>query len=209
MTAQKHDTITFREQRFDIVGVAGTGLFRPGDHGLTPKPEFSLCWRGFDCGYAVERDQLLLKHVGIDLGDEDAVRGVHLFGRYFEPRTRTVMRFTDGFEEVTVPDTHFSARGLHEKVGFNGGLLLGAGFMEEMHERMHLFMPVYLFRVVHELTFEGGSLVKDQDKSQAVADFRASLTGQTDRPWRTPDDWELKPWMRSTFSRDYSVNEPY
>lgn len=185
MTAQIADRVRYDGLDYSIAGVAGAGLFDPKQVGWTPVATSSACWRGFHCGYLVERDQLLLDRVTVGLGEVEREPPPTLFGH--RPTKERI--FGGGIEY----------QGLSHPVPYDGGLLLGSGFLQEYYVHMG-FHPAWKFERVQELIFEAGRLIHSADMSGEMATFRAKVdTGEI----KPDESGSLETWIEKTFTLGY------
>lgn len=181
MTAQITDAVVYQGKTYRLAGENGTGLFDPKAYGLTPRSTTSANWRGFWCEYAVVGGQLELTALTIGLE-----RRVPIFG----------------VEPGTSPFGGLSYKGLHRPIAYTGGLLLGEGFIDALYVHMG-FHPAYKYRVVHELIFEAGRVVRVADQSAAMKKIRERLKGKPLKPGAGASHEELTKWIAGTFSRKY------
>ncbi|MFZ1946789.1 MAG: hypothetical protein WAW06_04525 [bacterium] len=193
MTAQINDEVFYKRHRYSIGGINGEGLFAPEEYGFRPQPSCTACWRGYYCQYAVKRGILVLTdlHLFVDREACDAARrgdGTVLFGVH--PRLA---------EELA--DIEYNR--LDHPVTFTGGLLIAAGFIQELYIHMG-FHPAWKYREVHELTFEAGKLSRAADRSKEIAEFRRDMAGRGIQPGHTDPDGELMRWIEQCFDRRYN-----
>ncbi|MCP3167331.1 hypothetical protein [Myxococcus qinghaiensis] len=192
MTAQISDTLIFREQEFVLAAASGEGLFEPPQHGLAPEMISTACYRGYWCTYEVIAESLRLQQLHIGLPPPAAIAARHGKGPSL-------------FEQLPVYSEQFHCiayRNLSAPVPFTGGLLLAADFVRELYVHMG-FHPVWKFRRVYELLFEGGTLVQTRDCSSEMARLREKI-GTTSLSPRTPHDREeVKRWIAECFNRQY------
>lgn len=190
MTAQVSDAFVYLGQPISLVGINGSGLFDPAEHGLEARMTSTACWRGFVCTYEVKAEALHLAQLEINLSEEQNAA--------VKDGTLTILGRS--------PSASLGWAGWQfEDLGpmpFSGGLLLGDRFISELYVHMG-FHPAWKYEVVHELSFEAGRLTQASDRSAEMAEFRAAMK---DRPL-SPDDPEdqerLRSWIESTFSREY------
>jgi len=206
MTAQITDRVLYNNHTFYIAGINGEGLFDPADHGITPFPNCTACWRGFDCGYAVDTDTLRLREVEIALGEADAEsvgigRGPKIFGKDITLFEETLIGDTrEGRRGITLH--HYRCVGLSELIEFTGGLLVAKDFIRELYVHMG-FHPAYKYRHVFELVFESGRLIEATDRSQLMAEFRDMITHHRMGPDPRQSMEEVEKWIEQCFSLDY------
>lgn len=183
MTAQFPDTIDLDGEEYAFVGVRGSGLFQPLEHGFQLVPRITACWRGYVCHYALAGEALLLR--GLEVSTAKAARP--LFG--VEPAGEGSLL---GARYV----------GLNHPVLFSGGILAGKDFIRKLYVHMG-FHPAWKFATVHELRFDAGRLIDRADRSQAMAQQRKALEGK-------PLGWtegSLGEWIENSFRLDYDMGE--
>lgn len=200
MTAQFHDTVTYEDHDYDLVGVKGAGLFDPGAHGFTPKANCTACWRGYMCMYAVASDQLVLHTLRINLAPDqsppDSIPAL------FHGVPRAVTGPLQG--RVTDSDLFDSSYpGVDWPVPFTGGLLLADDFIGALYVHMG-FHPAWKYRTVHELIFDAGSLTEARDVSSQLAAARERMIHQPLKPERGVSKDEIGRWVDECFSLDYT-----
>ena len=173
MTAQIGDSVNYLGEAFDIAGIAGAGLFNPIEHGVHPWAFTTACRRGFHCKYLIEDEALFLTQINIGLIAHDVKRGVRLFGRVPETYPWSRDWVTSTLKHENAPDSRFI--GLREVMPFSGGILLAREFIRDMYDRSWAYQPVYNHRVIHELIFENGRLIKALDQSHRGAELRMQI----------------------------------
>lgn len=164
MTGQFHDVFRRNERDFDIVGVSGGELFAPAEHGLTPFPTCSACWRGYLAHYAIRDDRLVLERLDVSLGHRDATgfhsdAGPAIHGVRPTRPTETDALFNNRYSALDLP------------IAFSGRILIGTGFIQELYVHMG-FQPAWRYRSVFELTFERGRLLEERDVSARMEELR-------------------------------------
>ena len=166
MTAQMSDIVLTGEGRYALVGISGSGLFDPSEHGLRLGMISTACWRGYVCEYTVEDDQLFLTALELSAAEPPD----EIFGA-----------------EVRLGETA-EYWPIRVRQPFTGGLLLGAGFIEELYVHMG-HQPAWKYTTVLELTFDGGRLTVVHDRSELMAQRRAEYATRTTTdplPWAAP-----------------------
>jgi len=186
MTAQVPDSVRINGTDFDICGVRGEGLFDPSVYGVETLAPHTACWRGFVCGYAITDDHLVLDELRLWSEPRRWPDNRPLLERFFGERLA-----------VDENQPWFHAERLACPMPFTGGLLLGDGYVEELHVRMG-YQPAYKYRTVLELTFESGLLVSRSDRSIEMAEIRLR-EGRGDGK-RSKD---LAAWINDCFRVDY------
>lgn len=163
MTAQIPDRLRFERNLFDVVGVAGDGLFDPGKHGMDPVPPHSACCRGFVCTYAIAYGMLQVEYLDINLREGIARAG----GGALAPslnRTKPTLRNGDCDFDTTYDRVRLAVR-------FSGKLLIGRGFADDRYFDWW-FDPLLRYLEVQELEFDEGKLVSVIDLSPKIAEDR-------------------------------------
>jgi len=197
MTAQIHDSFLFKDQEYSIVGVNGKGLFDPLDYDLRPQGLCSACWRGYLCQYTVKENQMQLRWLRINL-DSSGQNSSE-----FNPGP-VINGISPGkpHEDYPIFDTVY--QNLDLTIAFNGGILLGEGFIPELYIHMG-FHPAWKFRTVYEFLFKNGTIQEIRDVSQQVAEIRKIML-QKPLDWNEQDGREkLEEWIKSTFRLDYRL----
>ncbi|MEV4415968.1 hypothetical protein [Catellatospora sp. NPDC049609] len=189
MTGQIADEVRHTGVDYQVVAVAGTGLFDPADHGLTPEPLSTACWRGFHCGYVIKADRLLLDEVTIGLPAEQ--RKTVLFGRSSKTG-RGAHRSAPTYRKLAAP------------MPFTGRLLLGDEYVRVAHLHMG-FLPAWSYVQVVELTFDGGLLAATRDRSAEAARVRELIGAELARPGAGE---RIEDWVHRTFSLDFGYSLP-
>lgn len=203
MTSQIPDTVRLDGSDFEIAGVDGRGLFDPTEHGLFPTPPHTACWSGYICSYAVVGDHLRLARLAL--------------GPLSQKRPATAVEIAD--REVTgwpalfgvepLPDAEDQGMATYEPdlpIAFTGGLLLGDGFIAELYTHMG-FHPAWKYERVVEAIFDGGTLVRRQDRSAVMAELRDAIArGERGEPDGDPLDDSVA-WVKRTFELDYERSE--
>lgn len=188
MTAQFSDTVTYRDEDFTLAGINGEGLFDPERQGMKPIGRCSACWRGFVCGYLVAEDRLTLEELQICLDGP----APDLFGRQPDagPPGRRLRLF----------DAYY--RNVGHAVPFTGGLLIARDFIRDLYVHMG-FHPAWKYRIVHELIFDDGNLLREADRSAEIAELREEIANRPMEPGHRATREEIKRWVEQCFSRDY------
>jgi hypothetical protein len=189
MTAQISDVVIYNGVDHSITGLAGEGLFDPFQVGWRPVAMSTACWRGFHCSYHVADERLLLDRVTIGLEHKPDEPPPLLF---------------DHVPTKNLGHGRFEFRDMAHPLDFNGGLLLGAGFLQQYYVHMG-FHPAYKYRKVFELIFERGRLVETTDRSQLMAELRNSVSRHRMMPDPQQSMAEVEKWIEQCFSLDYRL----
>ncbi|MHA1739270.1 MAG: hypothetical protein ACTSXA_16100 [Candidatus Heimdallarchaeota archaeon] len=91
------------------------------------------------------------------------------------------------------------------KIPFSGGLLITKDFIEEMYVHMGFQNPMS-YRIVYELTFENGELVKFTDISEVMEKRRNEGKNHDALP-RSDEKDAVGKWIERKFSLEYETNE--
>lgn len=191
MTAQVSDQFTYRHKEYQLAGLNGRGLFDPRDHGMRLTAPHTACWRGFNAHYAVQDRQLRLKGLRVHASEVDTLP-LLLYG--------APLQLFDDDDDIF---HHMGFDGTYQDcpdpVPFTGGLLLADGFIEDLYVHMG-FHPAWKYHEVHELVFEKGNLVKENDRSVQAAELRARQTGLKPRFATMQEHLE---WIQRCFDLRY------
>ncbi|MGQ0826324.1 MAG: hypothetical protein ACT4OX_15050 [Actinomycetota bacterium] len=191
MTAQIHDLVGYGDEMYQLVGVNGTGLFEPGDHGLEPVALHTACWRGFICTYVIADQQLLLHGLRIGFKQQSSGGLVDNAPTLFDVRPAF-----DQHEHIA------RYEGLDAPVAFTGSLLLACEFLRDLYVHMG-FHPAWKYERTLEVIFDSGAAQAVHDRSAQMARVRAEVLSGA-RP--SPDgSWEHDgaDWISRTFQLDY------
>jgi hypothetical protein len=155
MTAQIPDTVTYGHVEYALAGASG-GLFDPSEYGLQVGMINTACWRGFLCEYTIEDDELFLTAVELGIAEPPA----ELFGAHLRQGPAAVYR------------------PIGVRQPFTGGVLLGAGFIQELYVHMG-HQPAWKYTTLLELSFDDGRLTDVHDRSELMARRRAAYATRT------------------------------
>ena len=205
MTAQIGDTVEYQGNDYSLAGINGEGIFDPGQIGLPVVMISTACWDGFYCTYTVDDEALFLTRLTVGFDEKDSQLAEKGEGpvHWGMPPRRDQHEAVDMMSMETVTywgDWYYE--GFRHPVPFTGGLLIGDDFIREMYVHMG-HHPAYKFRRVHELIFNDGRLVSQEDKSDQMADFRSQLSDRPLTPTDPNDRQEIEAWIDQSFSRDY------
>jgi hypothetical protein len=192
MTAQIPDAATYDGPDYVIAGIRGGALFNPREHGLRPRQVSTACWRGYQCQYGIEADQLWLEVAcisapGWDLHCADFTHAPELFGVRAKPGG---------------PIFQLQFEGLHRPIEFSGRLLLARGFIRELYVHMG-FHPAWKYRNVVECSFQGGMLSEVCDRSEAMATIRSCKDENDLEPGPSGTTEEILKWILDSFDLGY------
>jgi hypothetical protein len=191
MTRQVPDEVRYLRRTYHLTALDGSGLFDPGEHGVTPTALSTACYRGFMCGYAVRGGRLLLD--SLEIGAEPGAALAGPFGAAPErDERRSFHRGTVWYSRLARP------------VGFTGRLLIGADEVHVGYLNMG-FLPAWLYARVHELAFDAGRLTAAHDRSDALAEVRERLGEAGLKP---REGEPTRDWIHRTFSQAFEYSWP-
>lgn len=192
VTSQFPDEVCFRERSYAVTAVEGAGLFDPAEHGVTPGPLSTACWRGFFCRYSVRGERLVLDAVEMGRPEGEGPAAV-LFGVA-----------AGGAGARAVHRNALVYRGLAAPAGFTGRLLCGADLVRVGRLNMG-FQPAWRFERVVELGFRAGQLVSAVDRSVALAEVRRRLGADGLGPAAGESTGD---WVERAFSLSFDYSWP-
>ena len=194
MTAQISDCCQFQGQDYCIAGISEGTLFTPESLGMKPAGTCSACWRGYCISYGVLEDTLVVADLHVNLLSE--WRGKVMKGPKINGKAPTLPE-----DEHDWFNNHYL--GVNLKLDYSGGLLLATDFIDRYYVHMG-FHPAWKYKVVIELVFEEGVLVKHQDLSARMAEFRKDIDeARESGPADMPDRDTIKAFIERSFDRTY------
>lgn len=112
MTAQITDTVIYKQEKYELIGVKGEGLPLPDDFGMEPVMISTACYQGYYLQFTVRKDRLLWMGMTIRVedGSYKPVGGV-------EP---VIREYEADYINLKLPTR------------FSGGLLIAKDFIEAM-----------------------------------------------------------------------------
>ncbi|GIJ56707.1 hypothetical protein [Virgisporangium aurantiacum] len=182
MSAQIPDELRYRGRLFALTAAEGVGGFDPAEHGLTPRPASTACWRGTVCRYRLRYRQLLLDR--LDLATDDPPPP--LAGA--EPRAG---RYDWRYRDLGLP------------VPFTGRMLVGRGDVDGTPYLNMGFWPAWMYAEAHELTFTDGTLTGARDVSDDLAAVRDTIAEAGPGAGESSSDW-----IARTFSLTFAYSWP-
>jgi hypothetical protein len=163
MTKQIPDRVKYKSQEFVMAGLNGTGLFIPGDFGISSEMMgiTTACYRGYYCTYECIGNLLFLVELVI----------VHRHGKDIElpvieaipPKSISIkpgIILFNYYQELKIP------------CPFSGGLILTSNPINAVG---HFPAPIE-FETVIEILVQEGILQKEIDHSCSVAGLRKQIT---------------------------------
>ncbi|HUT80120.1 MAG TPA: hypothetical protein VMZ29_02875 [Candidatus Bathyarchaeia archaeon] len=185
MTAQMSDMFDYNGELFEIVGVDGLKLFEPREYGLTPHFTCTACWRGYLLTYKLNKEQLVLDDVLINLREKKEINNV-------KPK------------EAERPFL-FHYKKINLKIDFTGTILVAKDFLREMYVHMGYQRPMAYKKVI-EFSFTNGTVTSINDLSKIMEERRKEDPNKDARP-KSPQSEDVEAWVKDTFSLDYKLKE--
>jgi len=197
MTAQISDLFMYQDREYDLAGFSEHTPFSPESLGLTPVSYCTGCYRGYQAVFAVHEGRLVLKTLSVSLYTDGPYRPEPLVGppiQGVEPkRDDDVHYFNNTYENINLP------------LAYTGGVLIARSFINELYEHMG-FHPPWKYRIVWELLFEGGRLLKARDCSLRMAEARKHFLSSRSEESENGDQTNaLYAWIEQSFDRSYQV----
>jgi len=166
MTAQLHDQFRYQNANYDVAGISDRSIFNPAQFDLEPVATSTICWRGYKVLYALSGKKLVVKDLHINLfeGGEGYIRkeGRPINGVLPTNSTDEWFGFNNCYEGIKCP------------LSYTGGLLLADGFIRDRYVQMD-YHPAWKYEQVVELLFERGTLMKEEDRSDQMAEVRQKI----------------------------------
>lgn len=156
MTAQTTDTVLYRGEDYDLIGLIAAEPITPQGFGMTPAMISTACYRGYFCTYAIEDDRLFL--VEMTLRERD--------GRYLP---------IGGIQPVAdAREATCSYKDLRIPVDYTGSLRLASGFVRECYIHMG-YQKASAFETVLDFSLDAGRIVRVHDRSAEAARKRGAF----------------------------------
>lgn len=197
MTAQFDDLFRYHRGDYSVAGISAGELFDPALLDLKPQGTCSACWRGYVATFGVAKRRLVLQALDVnllnpqtfDVTEGPAINGVSPVVDHTESKL-----FNNSYSRL---DYHLE---------YSGGLLLAQGFIRELYVHMG-FHPPWKYERVIELTFEGGILQQEFDRSERMAEIREMICHRTNEETAgdLPDDADLRTFIERAFDRSYKL----
>ncbi len=183
MTAQFEDEFSLRGEVWSLIGMSGSGLFDPADHGIRVEGHCTACYRGFVCRYDIDDEGIFLVQL-LAMGPRGATF----------PALGGVQPAAAGQLFDAVYDD------LRLAVPFDGGLLLGQQFIRDFYVHMGFQKP-HAFGQVRELIFTKGCLRREADHSDLFRNLRERMSRMQNSDEADRDS--VGDWIASCFDVDY------
>lgn len=223
MTRQIPDIVYYKDQDHVPLSITGKGLPYPKDFDLRPLMMHTACWRGFYCNYAIRQERLWLTHLVVRHNGEypiiGDVKALYEEERFLaadeeEPaplrgrRVGTIVVDPDkskiGHRMVSYDGGIYA--GLNVPAPLTGGILLGIDDVDVPYIQYDLHYLI-TSKVILELLFDNGNLVKTNDLSAEVDQMRKYALKLPEMDHKSDFyiqfETEVKTWMRSILSLEY------
>lgn len=188
MTAQIHDALWLSGTLYAILARESAWPFDPSDYCQCRPSLNTACWRGHVITLSVRDDQLKL---------------VSVLDPFHESKPRSFIEKWRRLARLRRHPQEREERGLDLALNYDGGLVIGAGFLPEYYVHMGFQRP-HCFTTVQELRFVGGLLVDHSDHSAAMQLRRDRLkTPKELLPEFVLDDADFQERVRRAFSLAY------
>lgn len=181
MTGQVSDLFLYNDEEYQIVGIDGSDLFVPQEHGFFPKMATTACWRGFQLFYKIIDDFLVLDAMSINVDQNIKFKGI-------EPKK-------------TQSPLKYLYENLQFRLDFTGRILLGSDFIDELYVHMGFQSP-QSYRKVIELDFKKGKLLTVNNLSERMENRRKQKNIDDYQP-KSSDEEDIKEWIQERFSLSY------
>lgn len=149
MTAQVHDSLYFKGEKYDIINSSEDIGFNPEDYGVKVEAPTTALWRGFKCEFAIKYSKLCIKDLYVfnQEGIYPEINGVKCSAK------------TGMYYDVNID------------LDYTGKLILGSGFNSEFYIHMGFQQP-WAFDKMVEITFLKGQQIDFNDYSSLAKDLR-------------------------------------
>lgn len=161
MTAQVGDRFIYGGDDYSIVAISSPIQFAPSDYGIKPVPRCTACWNGYWCEYQISEEAIVLKNLYINSED----------GCY--PEINGVSPENRGKKSFLYMGHHLY-KDLNIFIEYTGRILVGKDFMREYYIHMG-YQRAWAYKVLKELVFDKGKLVRSVDHSEMAGKLREEL----------------------------------
>jgi hypothetical protein len=168
LTAQIPNWVTYKGEKYSLIGLRGDWLPAPQDFGITPSVPHTACYRGYIAGFELNESGFFLQELTVWRSCQGAdVR--------FPPINSVLPRtgYADESGRKT-PDNQAAYSGLCVPVPFTGTLRLASGFVEDFYIHQG-FQKASAFETVLDVTLVEGRCVKIEDRSEEAAQRRGEF----------------------------------
>ncbi|MHA2424331.1 MAG: hypothetical protein ACXAEF_06055 [Candidatus Thorarchaeota archaeon] len=203
MTAQMPDEFRFEGEKYSLIGIRGSKLYKAEDFGLEPREASTACYRGYIMYYDCVNGRMILDRMHVNSKEAGPINGVdpvpnehEIFSPEFKAKLPESIQQWSLFK--------YTYNNLNLKTKFSGSLLLGKDFIQSMYVHMGYQRPM-AFRIVLELQIEDGDIIAINDLSSKMEELRITNSGRGARP-DTQDKDEILEWIDQAFSLDYGFD---
>jgi hypothetical protein len=154
MTAQRTDTFIFKDNKYSLIGIAGSSLASPRQFGMIPEMLSTGCYRGFFATYELTDEALLLRDMTLR----------EMFSNYLP---------INGVEPEK-EQYQATYRNLSVKIPFTGIIRLAKDFISELSINMGFQKPT-AFKTVLDFTIEDGKIIDIKDRSADMEKKRGAF----------------------------------
>ena len=188
MTAQVSDTLIFEGTEFSIAAIEKKWPFKPQDHGFEPVGMCTACWRGYYCVYNVNQGGLVLERLNLGCGENKPPNW-----KGIQPRRGEFFKYNNMWEYINVS----------LPIGYSGGIIIGYDFIRDFYVHMGFHRP-HCYRLVKELIFDDGRLVKNIDHSEKMGQTRQMIKSDSKSSSEdTRTRKEIEQFVEDAFSMSY------
>ena len=177
MTAQVGDRFIFKGDDYSIVAISNPIQFNPLDYGIKPAACCSACWKGYWCDYQIFTEGIILKNLYINSAD----------GNY--PEINSVSSEKHNKESFQYMGHHLY-KNINIFMEYTGKILVGKDFMREYYIHMG-YQRAWAYKVLKELIFNNGKLVKTVDHSEMAEKLRIELENRKEESEKTRENTRL------------------
>lgn len=177
MTAQVGDRFLYKGNEYSIVAISNPIQFHPSDYGIKPVACCSACWDGYWCDYQISAEGIMLKNLYINSEN----------GYY--PEINNVCPEKKGKNSFEYMGHHLY-KNLNIFMEYTGKILIGRDFMQAYYIHMG-YQRAWAYKVLEELIFDKGKLVKTVDHSEMAEKLRMELENKPAQSEQTRYNIEL------------------
>ncbi len=190
MTAQAPDQFFYKNKRFDLVGIKGSGLFTPKDFDIETRSASTGCWRGYIMRYVINGTQFILDGFWVNIKSDDTPPKIN----GLSPRRDHELKSLFNYEYIN----------LNLKMPFTGSIWAGSNFIDSRYVHMG-FQDKTAYRTVLKFDFEKGDIIKVEDESIQIEEDRVQdhLTAHP----KSDSPKDIEDWISRRFSLDPEVRD--
>jgi hypothetical protein len=163
MTEQIEDDFHYRDAKYTLAACSAGEPFSPYQLGIQPNMASTACVRGYHVTYGVKDDRLVVAELRFVLVEDEVdwtrVPGPEINGVEPVEEAPGPDWFNNNFLDLDLP------------VAYDGGLIIGSGYLNEYHLDLDL-VTLWKYREVLEIRFEQGRLSEVRDLSELMRPIR-------------------------------------